>query len=120
MLHFSKASQITYHDVPKKIRIVLASIRNLGDCPCPRCLTPIQLAHKFGTPEDKEMRRQEARVDDKNRQTTISKARKLIYGKIGVKKNANYGVNSTAVEKLLKKQSLVPTEVCFSSKTLLC
>lgn len=60
------------------------------------------------------MRRQEARVDDKNRRKTISKARKLIYGKFGVKKNANYGVNSTAVEKLLKKQSLVPTEVCFS------
>lgn len=105
---------------PEYIRVVLASIRNLGDCPCPRCLTPIQLAHKFGTPEDKEKRRQDARVDDKKRQKNISNARKLIYGKLGVKKNSNYGVNSTAVEKLLKKESLVPTEVCLPLKLMNC
>lgn len=72
------------------------------------------MAHKFGTPEDQEQRTSSARVDDQSRQTDISKARKLIYGKFGDRKNSNYGVNSAAVERLLKKQSLVPTEVRLS------
>lgn len=93
-------------------RVILASIRNLGDCPCPRCLVPISLAHNFGTSEDIQQRIDTARVDDQSRQKKISKARKLIYGKFGGKKNTNYGVNSAAVERLLKEQSLVPTEAC--------
>lgn len=92
---------------------MLATIRNLGDCPCPRCLIPLTLAHLFGTPEDKEYRTNKARVDDRSRQTKISKARKLIYGKITKKKDTNFGVNSAAVERLLKDQSLVPTDVCL-------
>lgn len=90
---------------------MLATIRNLGDCPCPRCLVPLSQANKFGTPEDRQSRVSEAQVDDNVRQTKVSKARKLIYGKPGAKKNANYGVGSAAVERLLKKQSLVPTDV---------
>lgn len=99
-------------------RALLASIRNLGDCPCPRCLTPLTLAHEFGTPQDKLRRVNEPRIDDKHRQKKVSGARKLIYGKLGVKKNANYAVNSAAVERLLKEQSLVPTDVCLPSSSL--
>lgn len=90
---------------------MLATIRNLGDCPCPRCLTPMTLADKFGTPEDMQLRVSGARIDSEIRRKNISKARKLIHGKLGAAKNTNYGVNSAAVERLLKKESLVPTSV---------
>lgn len=46
-----------------------------------------------------------ARVDDKQRRSKVSQARKHIYDK-------NYAVNSEAVEVLLRPQSLVPTAVC--------
>lgn len=90
---------------------MLATIRNLGDCPCPRCLVPLSLADRFGTPEDRQFRVDKARMDDSDRQTKVSTARKLIYGKITTKKNTNYDVGSAAVERLLKDQSLVPTDV---------
>jgi hypothetical protein len=45
-----------------------------------------------------------ARVDDANRRGRVAAARKSIYEK-------NYAVNSSAVEKLLKVDSLVPTAV---------
>lgn len=93
-------------------RAALATIRNLGDYPCPRCLIPLSLAHNFGTSEDRQDRINKARIDDTHRRTKISKARKLIYGKLGAKKNTNMGVTSAAVERLLKDQSLVPTSVC--------
>lgn len=95
-------------------RAALATIRNLGDFPCPRCLTPITLAHNFGTPDDKQQRITNARVDNQDRRHKITKARKLIYGKITTKKNVNFGVGSAAVERLLKGQSLVPIDVCIS------
>lgn len=94
---------------------MLATIRNLGDCPCPRCLTPLTLAHKFGTLDDKKQRTDQARVDDLSRREKIKKARKLIYGKVGSRNNTNFGVNSAAVERLLKEESLVPTCVRYFS-----
>jgi hypothetical protein len=45
-----------------------------------------------------------ARMDDSQRRSKVSAARKLIYEK-------NLQVNSTAVEKLLRETSLVPTVV---------
>ena len=53
-----------------------------------------------------------ARVDDVNRRNRVAAAREIIYEK-------NYAVDSTAVETLLKKDSLVPTAVCIHS-THLC
>jgi hypothetical protein len=47
-----------------------------------------------------------ARVDDINHCSHVAVARESIYEK-------NYAVDSTAVEKLLKKDSLVPTTVCY-------
>lgn len=80
-------------------------------------MTPLTLAHEFGTPEDKLRRINDARIDDLIRQRKVTKARKLIYGKSGVKKNANFAVDSAAVERLLKEQSLVPTDVCLPSSS---
>ena len=85
-------------------RIILASIRNLGACPCPRCLIPLSDAHKFGMALDQKKRCSLARTDDQKRQLKVSNARKLIYCN-------NYAVNSAPVEQLLKETSLVPTAV---------
>jgi hypothetical protein len=60
----------------------------------------------MGMPQDMAQRKSLACVDDLERQSHVSSARRLIYDK-------NYAVNSTAVENVLKKNSLVPTEVCF-------
>lgn len=45
-----------------------------------------------------------ARVDNEDRKRKVQTARRIIYEK-------NYAVNSEAVEKLLKEESLVPTSV---------
>jgi hypothetical protein len=87
-------------------RILLASIRNLGCCPCPRCLTPLDDVHNVGTTIDTQRRVTWARVDDRQRQSLVSAARNLIYSK-------NEQVTSAPVERLLKPTSLVPNTVYF-------
>jgi hypothetical protein len=85
-------------------RILLASIRNLGLCPCPRCLIPLSRAHCFGMARDTAQRTTMARVDNNTRQNKVHAARRLIYEK-------KYGVTAAAIEDLLKDESLVPTAV---------
>jgi hypothetical protein len=58
----------------------------------------------MGKPRDMTQRETLARVDDMNRRGRVAAARKSIYEK-------NYAVNSTAVERLLHEDSLVPTAV---------
>jgi hypothetical protein len=88
-------------------RILLASIRNLGICPCPRCLIPLSRAHCFGMARDTAQRTAIVRVDNHTRQNKVYAARRLIYEK-------QYGVNSAAIQDLLKDESLVPTSVRVS------
>ncbi len=78
----------------------------MGDCPCPRCLTPLYDAHRIGTALDRKQRKLLARVDDLQYRVKISSAHKVIY-------EDNRGVNSVFVERWLKEESLVPTEVCL-------
>ena len=91
---------------PFSNRILLASIRNLGRCPCPRCLVQLSEVHNIGMARDMQHRVTLARVDDTNRRNAVSAARKLIY-------DENHQVNSTAVERLLKGESWVPNTVCM-------
>jgi hypothetical protein len=85
-------------------RIILASIRNLGYCPCPRCLIPMSRVHNMGKVLDMKQRKTLARVDDTTRRSKVGEARDLIY-------KDNYAVNYDGVEELLKEQSLVPASV---------
>jgi hypothetical protein len=87
-------------------RILIASIRNLGLCPCPRCLIPLNRVHNLGMVRDMNQRKTLARVDDIHRQSKITAARRVIYEK-------HYQVDSTAVENLLQEESWVPNEVCI-------
>lgn len=86
-------------------RVLIASIRNLGRCPCPRCLIPLSQVNNVGTQSDMLQRRSLIRTDTQQRQEKVAAARKLIYQK-------NYAVDNTQVQALLKDESLVPTSVC--------
>ena len=90
----------------KYIRILLSCIRNMGSCPCPRCLIPKTAVHLVGTKGDKSKLKKLARVDNLQYRVKISNARDIIYQQLR-------GVNSTFVEDILKPESLVPTEVFF-------
>ncbi|KAH7904506.1 hypothetical protein BJ138DRAFT_1019068 [Hygrophoropsis aurantiaca] len=94
-------------DYPEKI--LLSSVRNHGACPCPRCLIPLSRLRNLGMARDKKERKTLARKDDAPRQNAIAIARTHIY-------NTDHQVNSTAVERLLKPQSLVPSKNAFSTK----
>ncbi|KIK31843.1 hypothetical protein CY34DRAFT_61428, partial [Suillus luteus UH-Slu-Lm8-n1] len=75
-------------DYPEKV--LIATVRNLGGCPCPRCLMPKELIHNMGRPLDRRQRETLERNDDRRR-LIVSSARTLIYDK-------NLGVGSAAVE----------------------
>lgn len=97
--------------IPGNIRILIAAIRNLGKCPCPQCLIPLNRVHNLGMPRDMMQRETLARVDNLQRRNVVDAARRVIYDK-------NFQVNSTGVENILQATSLVPTAVCcaYSSK----
>ncbi|KJA27429.1 hypothetical protein HYPSUDRAFT_130944 [Hypholoma sublateritium FD-334 SS-4] len=94
-------------DYPEKV--LLSSIRNMATCPCPRCLIPKARAHLTGTKRDGKQRISLARVDDSRHQAKISSAREIIY-------QNKRPVSSVLVQRLLKPQSLVPTENAFSNR----
>lgn len=89
-----------------KFRIILASIRDKGGCPCPRCLVVKGKIRRLGQSDDRQQRKTSLRLDNNQRRSQISSARRAIY-------ELNYRVNSAAVERMLKEQSLVPTNVGF-------
>lgn len=85
-------------------RILVASIRNLGKCPCPRCKILLSDVHELGTDEDTRNRQLLVRRDGPDRVERVQAARELIY-------EANYAVTTPQVEALLRGDSLVPTSV---------
>jgi hypothetical protein len=85
-------------------RVILASIRNRGQCPCPHCTMDLSKSHLLGMKMDRNDRIKLACVDDQRHRSIISAAREAIY-------NRNYAVDSAPVERLLKPHSLVPTSV---------
>jgi hypothetical protein len=91
-------------------RILMACIRSMGECPCPRCITPKSMVHWIGTEKDRHNRIKLARVDDLPHRFKISQARNAIY-------QGNYfAIDSAPVERLLKPQSLVPTTVILYNR----
>ena len=94
-------------------RILLASIRNMGRCPCPQCIIPLSRVHNLGTVTDMQNRVTLACIDDQCRQSSVSAARKLIY-------DEHHQVNSKAVETLLQETSLVPNIVRIVTAIIPC
>jgi hypothetical protein len=85
-------------------RILLCSIRDLGGCPCPRCCIPMKQVPDMGTKFDARRREKLIRKDDEDRHYKVGLARRFIY-------EQGRNINSEAVEKVLKPQSLTPTRV---------
>ncbi|KIJ19686.1 hypothetical protein PAXINDRAFT_69579, partial [Paxillus involutus ATCC 200175] len=94
-------------DYPEKV--LIASIRNLGVCPCPRCLIPKDRVHNMGSERDMLQRHILARSDTEERHRKVAAARRLIY-------EQQYIVDTPQVEALLKGESLVPTVNAFSDR----
>lgn len=86
------------------IRALLATIRNLGKTPCPRCMVPKERIKDLGTANDVARRVNLARHDSHPLRSTIKRARAAIYER-------GKGVKSTAVEDVLGPNSYVPTIV---------
>lgn len=87
-----------------RYRVLVASIRDKGRCPCPRCLIPLEQVEKLGTVQDMKQRKSLARADNQAKRLKVADAREYIYDK-------NFAVDSDYVEDLLKNESLVPTDV---------
>lgn len=82
-------------------RVLLAAIRDKGDCPCPRCFLPKSRFDRLGLKADISARINSVRLYLRDK---IIVARDAIY-KLGAP------VKGAAAERLLKDFSLVPTLV---------
>ena len=91
-----------------QFRVLLATIRDGGTCPCPTCRILKKDIEQLGTQKDMRLRQKLARQDNLDRQSRVKQARKLIHHDNAV------SVTSTKVEALLKGESLVPIEVTFA------
>ena len=85
-------------------RVMIATIRDLGMFPCPRCLVPKDEIYKIGTDVDRCRREESQRTDSIERQDRIKQARKNLY-------ENGYALSAECVDGMLKDGSLVPTKV---------
>ncbi|KAK6972044.1 GLOBIN domain-containing protein [Favolaschia claudopus] len=92
-------------DYPEKV--LLATIKNLGGCPCPRCFIRKDQIADMGSKADMR-RRKNLRTDNSSWRQTIERVRGWIFGK-------GYRVNAAAVDKHLRPESWVPTRNAFST-----
>jgi hypothetical protein len=82
-------------------RVLLATIRDQGLCPCPRCLVPKTKLDQVGRITDRVYRIDKPRSYPTN---LVEKARECIY-------NQGMPIGGIAVQRLLKDTSTVPTSV---------
>jgi hypothetical protein len=87
---------------------MIACIKKLGRCCCPRCFVLRKNIWKLGTPADRRTREKHVRTDDAVYQSTIAKARRYIFS--GVK------WTSTKIKNLLDPHSWVGVRSAFSVK----
>lgn len=84
-------------------RVLIATIWQLGGCLCSQCPIPKTRLHHLGMVRDRQQRATLVRSDT-SRSPLVATARSLIYEK-------HYGIDSVAVETILKADSWVPTSV---------
>ncbi|EJD46195.1 hypothetical protein AURDEDRAFT_164853 [Auricularia subglabra TFB-10046 SS5] len=92
-------------DYPEKM--LMATLKDNGSCPCPRCLVKKDDIHLVGTDEDLRTRRDDIRLHDSIWTRAVTAARNLFMKGITV-------FNSKRVNDLLRPKSLVPTLNAFS------
>ena len=82
----------------------MTCLKYLAQCPCPRCLILKSNIPRLGMAVDKNTRKQLIQVDSKALQNKVNHARQLMF-KDGI------NISSVFIDRLLKPQSLVPTQV---------
>ena len=83
---------------------MIASIQNLGLCPCPRCLIPMAHVPNMGMSRDLAQRVSLTHVDDVDRCARVQAAQTAV-------NENNHPVNGAAIKRLLDQDSLVPSMV---------
>ncbi|KAJ7616888.1 hypothetical protein B0H17DRAFT_965405 [Mycena rosella] len=94
-------------DYPEKF--LLATIRNLGKAPCPRCYLPKEDFPGLGTVHDDKKRQTLVRTDAHVQDGTIARIRKWIY-------ETGRNVKSTTFDFFLLARSWTPTSNAFSDR----
>ncbi|KAJ7247385.1 hypothetical protein B0H12DRAFT_1211224 [Mycena haematopus] len=94
-------------DYPEKV--LLATIRNLGKAPCPRCYLPKEDIPNLGTVQDKKKREKLARTDEHIQKGVIRRVRDWIF-------KAGRNVKSTTFDYFLLAKSWTPTSNAFSDR----
>jgi len=97
-----------HHAYPIMIRMLMACLRYLALCPCPRCLLLKSKIPLIGSKTDTNSRLKLIREDSEARRKLVEDARRLMFEE---------GVNITSerIEKLLRPHSLTPTRVRTST-----
>ena len=85
-------------------RVKIATIRDFGMYPCPRCLVSKDKIPEIGKDEDRRTRVELGRTDTVERQGQVDQARKNLY-------EGGYALTGDYVDGILKGSSLVPTRV---------
>ncbi|KAH7920743.1 hypothetical protein BV22DRAFT_1020666 [Leucogyrophana mollusca] len=91
-------------DYPEKI--LLATVKDLGRCPCPRCYTLKSLADNVGLLRDMRSRLTQCRQYSLEK---IRRARDFIY-------KSGFALDGPAIDRVLKPESWVPTINAFAQK----
>ena len=86
------------------LRVLIATICNMGECLCPCCLIPKSRVHQIATATDILHWKVFTCCDTKEWCDKVATAHQLIYEK-------HYAVHTPQVKELLKDESLVPTLV---------
>jgi len=89
-------------------RVLLATIRDKGACPCPRCLVTKEKLNEMGLKRDLKVRENKRQYFS----DLVQKAQNLIYNKAAK-------ITRAAVSRLLKPSSSVPTVVSLKSLSFL-
>jgi hypothetical protein len=87
------------------IRTLLASIKFLAQCPCPRCLIPKIKIGDLGSKADRRWREKHIREDGHRIWAIIRQVREWLYVK-------GTNITSIFVKRMLAPESLVPSTVC--------
>jgi hypothetical protein len=94
-------------------RMLMLSLKDKGNCPCPCCLITKKDISQLGTLRDRKRRVENGRKDNDDSLKNIQTAWKHIYRKSGAQFTSN------ALERMLKPTSEVPTEVRYRAFMLL-
>jgi hypothetical protein len=97
-------------DILYMIRVLIATTRQRGICPCPRCLILMSELDRMGTHLDRKYRISRIRTYVLN---AVCCARDFVY-------KLAKPIGGVAVERLLKPQSWVPTVASVSPMLALC